>query len=124
MSFITIEDAERILGADFAPQEDKARLVLLANTWVKNKVGYVPDEIDETLKLAACEIIKGIQAGVIYSGQARLATSERVKADTVEVQESFSEGSREISEFEQIATALIKSLDLRSKGFSFDVYRA
>ena len=124
MSFITIQDAERILGADFAPQEDKARLVLLANTWMKNQVGFVPDPVDETLKLAACEIIKGIQAGVIYSGVARQTTSERVKADTVEVQETFSESSREISEYEQIAMALIESLHLRPKGFSFDVYRA
>lgn len=124
MSFITIEDAERILGVDFAPQEDKARLVLLSNTWMKNKVGFVPDPVDETLKIAACEIIKGIQAGVIYGGIARQTTSEKVKADTVEVQETFSEGSREISEFEQIAIALIESLDLRLKGFSFGVYRA
>lgn len=123
MSFITIEDAERILGVDFAPDADKARLVLLSNTWMKNKIGYVPDPIDETLKLAACEIIKGIQAGVIYSGVARSTTSERVKADTVEVEESFSEGSRDISEFEQIANALIDSLDLRVKGFTIGLYR-
>lgn len=124
MSFITIEDAERILGVDFAPDADKARLVLLANTWMKNKIGYVPDPVDETLKLASCEITKGIQADVIYSGVARSTTSERVKADTVEVEESFSEGSREISEFEQIANALIDSLDLRVKGFTIGLYRS
>lgn len=123
MSFITIEDAERILGVDFAPDADKARLVLLANTWMKNKIGFVPDPVDETLKLAACEIIKGIQAGAIYGGIARQTTSEKVKADTVEVQETFSEGSREISEFEQIANALIESLNLRIGGFSIELYR-
>ena len=123
MSFITIEDAERILGVDFAPNADKARLVLLANTWMKNKIGHVPEHVDETLKLAACEIIKGIQAGAIYSGVSRSITSERVKADTVEVEESFSEGSRDISEFEQIASALIDSLDLRVKGFTIGLYR-
>lgn len=123
MSFITIEDAERILGVDFAPDADKARLVLLANTWIKNKIGYVPDPVDQTLKLAACEIIKGIQAGAIYSGVSRSTTSERVKADTVEVEESFSEGSREISKYEQIASALIDSLDLRVKGFTIGLYR-
>lgn len=123
MSFITIADAEQILGVAFAAQEDKARLVLLANTWMKNTIGYIPDPIDPILKQAACEIIKGIQSGDIYGGIERQSTSERVKADTVEVQESFSESSRAISQYEQIALALIDSLDLKPKGFSLRVYR-
>ena len=124
MSFITQEQAEQILGVDFAPAGDKARLIKLANTWMRNEVGFVPDEIDPVLKDAACEIIKGIIAGVIYTGIARQATSESVKADTVQVTESFAEGSVEISEFEQIARAFIGSLDLKSKGFGFEVFRA
>ncbi|MDA3442645.1 hypothetical protein ABIC56_002793 [Acinetobacter bereziniae] len=123
MSFITIEDANRILGSDFAPEGDKARLILLANTWMKNEIGFVPDPIDSLLQDAACEIVKGIKIGVIYSGVSRQTTSERVKADSVEVEESFVEGSREISEFEQIAKAFINSLDLKPKGFTFKVYR-
>lgn len=127
MSFITIEEAESILGADFAPDSDKARFVKLANTWVKNEVGFVPDPIYPLLKDAACEIIKGIKAGVIYSGIARQTTSESVKADTVQVTETFAEDSVEISEFEQIAKALIDSLDLvnpnKVNGFGFEVFR-
>ena len=123
MSFITQEQAEQILGADFAPTSDKARLIKLSNTWMKNEVGYVPDTIDPILIDAACEIIKGINAGVIYAGIARQTTSESVKADTVQVSETFAEGSREISEYEQIAKALIDSLNLKSKGFTFEVYR-
>ena len=128
MSFITQEQAEQILGADFAPAGDKARLILLANTWMKNEIGFIPDPIDQILKDAACEIIKGIQAGVIYSGIARQTTNESVKADTVQVSETFAEGSREISEYEQIAKALIDSLNLvnpdATQGFGFEVYRA
>lgn len=124
MSFITIAEAESILGADFAPDSDKARLILFSNTWMKNEVGFVPDPIDPLLKDAACEIIKGIIAGVIYAGIARQSTSESVKADTVQVSETFAEGSVEISEFEQIARAYISSLDLKPKGFAFKVYRA
>ena len=128
MSFITQQDAEQILGADFAPAGDKARLVLLANTWMKNEVGFVPDPIDPLLKDASCEIIKGIQASVIYSGIARQTTSESVKADTVQVSETFAKGSREISEYEQIAQAFIDSLNLvnpdATQGFGFEVYRA
>lgn len=123
MSFITIDDANRILGSDFAPEGDKARLILLSNTWMKNEIGFVPDPIDPLLQDAACEIVRGIKTGVIYSGVSRQTTSERVRADSVEVEESFVEGSREISEFEQIAKAFINSLDLKPKGFTFKVYR-
>ena len=123
MSFITVGDAESILGADFADDGDKARLIKLANTWMKNEVSFVPDPIDPLLKDAACEIIKGIQAGVIYSGVARQTISESVKADTVQVSETYAEGSVEISEYEQIAKAYIESLDLKPKGFTFEVYR-
>ena len=112
MSFISLEEAEQILGADFAPAGDKARLILLANTWMKNEVGYVPEVVAGELKTASCEIIKGILAKVIYAGVARQTTSESVKADTVQVTETFVEGSVDISEFEQIAKALIASLDL------------
>ena len=124
MSFITIVEAESILGAGFADDGDKARLIKLANTWMRNEVGFVPDPIDSVLKDAACEIIKGIDAGVIYAGIARQTTSESVKADTVQVSETFFEDSREVSEFEQIAKAYIDSLSLKPKGFGFKVYRA
>ncbi len=128
MSFITQEQAEQILGAEFAPSSDKARLILLANTWMKNKIGFVPDDIDENLVIASSEIIKGILAKVIYSGVERQTTSESVKADSVQITENFSEGSREISEYEQIATSLIDSLDLVNPnlvlGFGFEVFRA
>ena len=128
MSFITIEEAESILGADFAKESDKARFIRLANTWMKNEVSFVPDPIDPLLKEATCEIIKGIQAGVIYSGIARQTTSEKVKADSIEIEESFAEGSVEVSEYEQIAKALITSLDLvnpnKTNGFSFGVFRS
>ena len=124
MSFITQEQAEQILGADFAPTGDKARLIKLSNTWMKNEVGYVPDTINPILIDAACEIIKGINAGVIYAGIARQTTSESVKADTVQVSETFAEGSVEVSEFEQIARAYIDSLDFKPRGFTFEVYRA
>lgn len=123
MSFINVVEAESILGHDFAEDNDKARLVLLANTWMRNEIGHEPEVIDPLLKDAACEIIQGLIANVIYVGTERLTTKEKVKADSVEVEETFAEGSREISKFEQIAKAFINSLDLKGKGFSFGVYR-
>ena len=125
MSFITQQDAETIVGLDFAPDGDKARLILLANTWMKNQIGFVPDPLHENLKLASCEIIKGILAKVIYNGQDQALKRKKVKADSVESEKEFQDGSIAISSFEQIALAFIDSVDgLKTKsGFSFNVRR-
>ena len=125
MSFITQQDAETILGLDFAPDGDKARLILLSNTWMKNQIGFVPDPIHENLKLASCEIIKGILAKVIYNGQDQVLKRKKVKADSVESEKEFQDGSVALSSFEQIALAFIDSVDgLKPKiGFSFEVRR-
>lgn len=125
MNFITQHEAESILGADFAPDSDKARLILLSNTWMKNQIGFVPDPIHENLKLASCEIIKGILAKMIYNGQDQVLKRKKVKADSVESEKEFQDGSIAISSFEQIALAFIDSVDgLKPKiGFSFEVRR-
>ena len=125
MSFITQQEVVSILGADFAPDSDKARLILLSNTWMKNQIGFVPDLIHENLKLASCEIIKGILAKVIYNGQDQVLKRKKVKADSVESEKEFQDGSIAISSFEQIALAFIDSVDgLKPKsGFSFEVRR-
>ena len=125
MSFITQQDAETILGLDFAPDGDKARLILLSNTWMKNQIGFVPDPIHENLKLASCEIIKGILAKMIYNGQDQVLKRKKVKADSVESEKEFQDGSIAISSFEQTALAFIDSVDgLKPKiGFSFEVRR-
>ncbi|KAB0455612.1 hypothetical protein [Acinetobacter baumannii] len=125
MSFITVDDANSILGSDFAPDSDKARLVKLANVWMKNRIGFIPDPIDPLLKDAACEIIKGI----LYNGKDQQLKRKKVKADSVESEKEYQDGSEAISSFEQIAIDFIDSLDLKDpnasfNGFGIPLYRA
>ncbi|MFE1624957.1 hypothetical protein [Acinetobacter baumannii] len=129
MSFITVDDANSILGSDFAPDSDKARLVQLANVWMKNRIGFVPDPIDPLLKDASCEIIKGILAKEIYNGKDQQLKRKKVKADSVESEKEYQDGSEAISSFEQIAIDFIDSLDLKDpnasfNGFGIPLYRA
>ncbi|WP_288398426.1 hypothetical protein [uncultured Acinetobacter sp.] len=129
MSFITIDDADEILGIDFAPLSDKARLVRLANVWMKNRIGFIPESIDDLLKEAACEIIKGILDKVIYNGKDQLLKRKKVKADSVESEKEFQDGSEAISSYEQIAIDYINSLDLVNpnssfRGFGIPIHRA
>ncbi|MFX6548119.1 hypothetical protein ABTG59_18095 [Acinetobacter baumannii] len=129
MSFITVNDANSILGSDFAPDSDKARLVQLANVWMKKRIGFVPDPIDPLLKDASCEIIKGILAKEIYNGKDQQLKRKKVKADSVESEKEYQDGSEAISSFEQIAIDFIDSLDLKDpnasfNGFGIPLYRA
>ncbi|MFA3688931.1 hypothetical protein KWF13_16980 [Acinetobacter baumannii] len=129
MSFITVDDANSILGSDFAPNSDKARLVQLANVWMKKRIGFVPDPIDPLLKDASCEIIKGILAKEIYNGKDQQLKRKKVKADSVESEKEYQDGSEAISSFEQIAIDFIDSLDLKDpnasfNGFGIPLYRA
>lgn len=123
MSFITQQEAESILGADFAPDGDKARLISLANIWMKNEVKPVPNPVDPILKEAACEIIKGIQAKAIYAGVDRETTREMVDAGGVKSDETYTDGSVAISKFEQIARAMISSINPMAQGFTIPVRR-
>lgn len=76
MSFITQEQAEQILGVDFLhPAGDKLASLNQQTHGCGTRVGCVPDPIDSLLIDAACRIIKGIQAGVIYAGVARQTTN-------------------------------------------------
>ncbi|EXC25168.1 hypothetical protein J552_4601, partial [Acinetobacter baumannii 951631] len=118
----TVDDANSILGSDFAPDSDKARLVQLANVWMKKRIGFVPDPIDPLLKDASCEIIKGILAKEIYNGKDQQLKRKKVKADSVESEKEYQEGTEAISSFEQIAIDYIDSLDLKDPNASFNSF--
>ena len=121
MSFVTIEDANERLGSDFAPDGDKARLVLQANTWMKKQVGYVPKSIPDELKTAAFEIIKGILAKAIYNGADQQLKRKKVKADGVESEREYQDGSAAISSYEQFALDLIASVNIDQNRYGFGI---
>lgn len=124
MGFISVDDANSILGTSFAPNGDKARLVLLANTWMKNQIGFEPKIISNNLKVAASEIIKGVLSGDLYSGQAEKVLSKIVSAQTgTSVAKTFAENSRKVSKFEQIALALIDAEQIRKPMFTLPMTR-
>ncbi|WEV48103.1 hypothetical protein OZX61_07340 [Acinetobacter sp. ESL0695] len=124
MGFISIDDANNILGMSFAPDSDKAHLVLLANTWMKNQIGFEPKIISDNLKVAASEIIKGILSGDLYAGQAEKVLSKTVSAQTgTSVAKTFAENSRKVSKFEQIALALIDAEQIRKPMFTLPMTR-
>lgn len=128
--FITVEDAETILGSDFGENEaEKKRLVMLSNIWCKKYVGGDIDyetEATDDVKTAACEIIIAIKKGSVFGGQERETTEESVSAGSVSSTEKFSEGSIAVSSEEQIAMAILDDagFNLKSSSIVIPVWRA
>ncbi len=124
MPYITIEEAEaNVPGFAVKDPEEKNSLIFKAEVYISNKC--VPEFKDVTkvpvrIKQAVYEAIKGIEAGGLISGQTQVVTSKRVKADTVEVQKTFAEGSIEKNATEQYIDMLIDPYaNCANSGFSF-----
>ncbi|ENB9666710.1 hypothetical protein LU645_27680 [Pseudomonas asiatica] len=105
--YITVEQVDALLGPTWAPDDQKARAVLMANTWLTNlglpEFDPVPDDVIQ----AGAEIAREAAAGNIYGSQETGVLSKSVNADGVSSSKTYSESSRTISAGESFALALL-----------------
>ncbi len=105
--YITVEQVDALLGPTWAPDDQKARAVLMANTWLTNlglpEFDPVPDDVIQ----AGAEIAREASAGNIYGSKETSVLSKSVDADGVSSSKTYSESSRSISAGESFALALL-----------------
>ncbi|MFE2005682.1 hypothetical protein ACFW6U_09845 [Pseudomonas guariconensis] len=105
--YITVEQVDALLGPTWAPDDQKARAVLMANTWLTNlglpEFDPVPDDVIQ----AGSEIAREAAAGNIYGSKETGVLSKSVNADGVSSSKTYSESSRTISAGESFALALL-----------------
>lgn len=105
--YITVEQVDTLLGSSWAPDDQKARAVLMANTWLTNlglpEFDPVPDDVIQ----AGAEIAREAVAGNIYGSKETGVLSKSVNADGVSSSKTYSESSRAISAGESFALALL-----------------
>lgn len=105
--YITVEQVDALLGPTWAPDDQKARAVLIANTWLTNlglpEFDPVPDDVIQ----AGAEIAREAAAGNIYGSQETGVLSKSVNSDGVSSSKTYSESSRTISAGESFALALL-----------------
>lgn len=105
--YITVEQVDTLLGAGWAPADQKARAVLMANTWLTNlglpEFDPVPDDVIQ----AGAEIAREAVAGNIYGRRETGVLAKSVNADGVSSSKTYSESSRTISAGESFALALL-----------------
>ncbi|KIC79328.1 hypothetical protein [Pseudomonas sp. C5pp] len=106
-TYITVEQVDSLLGPTWAPDDQKARAVLMANTWLTNlglpEFDPVPDDVIQ----AGAEIAREAAAGNIYGSKETGVLSKSVNADGVSSSKTYSESSRTISAGESFALALL-----------------
>ncbi|EXB27208.1 hypothetical protein J537_1014 [Acinetobacter baumannii 1437282] len=121
MSFITEQEAiEHVQGFDALSASDKADYLQKAEAYLiaRNVKHYVDvTQVPKALKTASYEIIKGIMKGELYQGLEQALKRKKVKADTVESEKEYQDGSVKLNATEQYILDLIKPFTKRSSVF-------
>ncbi|MBJ8482620.1 hypothetical protein [Acinetobacter vivianii] len=121
MSFITEQEAiEHVQGFDALSASDKADYLQKSEAYLiaRNVKPYEDVTlVPKALKLASYEIIKGIMKGELYQGQEQALKRKKVKADTVESEKEYQDGSVTLNATEQYILDLIKPFTKRSSVF-------
>ncbi|MFV5192798.1 hypothetical protein ACMXYY_11725 [Acinetobacter courvalinii] len=121
MSFITEQEAiEHVQGFDALSASDKADYLQKVEAYLiaRNVKPYEDvTQVPKALKTASYEIIKGIMKGELYKGQEQALKRKKVKADTVESEKEYQDGSVKLNATEQYIQDLIKPFTKRSSVF-------
>lgn len=106
-TYISIEQVDELLGAGWAPQDQKSRSVLMANTWLTNLRLPEFDPVPADVVQAGAEVAKEAAAGNLYQAKETGVLSKSVVADGVSTSKTYSESSRAFSAGESFALALL-----------------
>jgi len=120
MSFVTESEVEQALGDTWNNQSesDKAQLLKKSRAYLiaRNVKDYENvDDVPLDLKDASFEIIKGIIDKKLYIDKDQELKSKRVKADSVESEKVYQDGSKSINAVEQFIWDLIKPYTKKSR---------
>ena len=106
--YITVEQVDALLGPTWAPDDQKARAVLMANTWLNERVRQEFSEVPAAIVQAGAEVAREASLGTLYGAQAREILSETKTVDVVSKSTTYAQGSATISAGESFALALLK----------------
>ena len=120
MSFVTESEVEQALRDTWTNQSESEKTQLLkksrAYLLARNVKDYENvDDVPQDLKDASFEIIKGIIDKKLYIDKDQELKSKRVKADSVESEKVYQDGSKSINAVEQYIWDLIKPYTKKSR---------
>lgn len=127
-TYITVADVDAALGADWAPEDKKARAVMQANAYLTSLKlsGVDMESIPEEVKQAGVELAQVAADGKLYEQKTEgTLAAKTVKAGSVSTSKTFASldtsKSTVLPDGVQFALALLDPWRVSSYGF--DVYR-
>lgn len=127
-TYITVADVDAALGANWAPEDQKARAVMQANAYMTSLslAGVDMKSIPEEVVQAGVELSRVAASGKLYQQQTEGAVaSKTVKAGSVSTSKTFAsiDTSKSTSLPDGLQFALALLAPWQSSAFSFNVYR-
>lgn len=127
-TYITVADVDALQGAEWAPDEKKARAVLQANAYLTSLslIGVDMSAIPDEIKQAGAELAVVASQGKLYQQQTEGSLAAKtVKAGSVSTSKTFASidttKSTALPDGVQFALGLLAPW--RASAFSFNVYR-
>lgn len=106
--YITIAQADELLGSAWTTEDKKARAVLMANTWLTGKRLPAFDQVPDAVVQAGAEVAREAAAGKLYASKGREVLSETKQVDgAVSKSTTYAQGSVEVPEGVAFALALL-----------------
>ncbi|WP_275289176.1 hypothetical protein [Halomonas elongata] len=122
--YVTVADVDEKLSSEWAPGDDKARYVAMANAYLSAQRIQLPDPVPDEIVTAGAELAGAAADGSLYMERSQgVMTSKRVKAGSVESQRQYSDVSAygkhaALPERVQFALALIEPFRKISMGIT------
>lgn len=109
MTYITVADADDILGVDWAvgATTTKDRAVMMANVWMTGQKLPSLDPMPQEWKQAACEIAQEAVKGKMYGAKETGVVSKSVSAGDVSSSKTFTVSAKAYTAGESLALALL-----------------
>tara|TARA_R110000851_G_scaffold33896_4_gene90405 strand:+ start:10010 stop:10384 length:375 start_codon:yes stop_codon:yes gene_type:complete len=92
-TYITRADVDSILGAGWEGAGDATRAVLEANVWMTAKGVKASDPVESDIVQAGAYLAQMAALNTLYADVDPIVKRERVKADTVESETEYMDGS-------------------------------
>ncbi|MCP1316367.1 hypothetical protein [Halomonas sp. 707B3] len=105
--YVTVEDVDLALGDAWAQEAAKPSAVMQANDWLTSR--NIPADIDDDrIVRAGAYLAKMAAAGTLYADTRGDVKRKRVKADSVESETEYADGSRAVLGDMAYVTDLLK----------------
>jgi hypothetical protein len=122
--YITVADVDATLPAGWEGDGDKYQAVMQANAWLSARGVIAGDPVEAAIVKAGSLLAKEAANGRLYADTDGNIKRERAKADTVEVETEYQDGSRARSGVIALVMDLLKPYLPGGGGSTFAVRRA